>query len=79
MRPVQFNAYKLRESGDEFRFIGYGQLLHDEGETEDVCIMAPSVSGYDLGAARFKKTDEHTIYFLVVPAEFEKHFEEGEK
>lgn len=77
MRPVQFNTYLRRENGDEFRFIGYAQVIHDGEEPRDVCLMAPVCSGFEIAAEQHKRTPEHTVYYIVEPDDFAEFFDEG--
>lgn len=75
MRPVRFTTYTQKGTGYDFRFIGYGQMLVDgEDKPKDVCIMAPGVSDAPQ-SAYFRPSDEHTVYFIVDPDEFEEHFD----
>lgn len=75
MPPVRFTTYFHRESGQDYRFIGYAELENDKGDRSDVCLFAPVVSGFD--AAAQKKSDEHTVYLICEPKDFEALFGEG--
>lgn len=77
MRPTQFSTYIRRDTGDEYRFIGYAQVVHDEAEPKDVCLLTPVCSGFEIAAEKHKRTPEHTIYYIVEPEDFANYFDEG--
>lgn len=82
MSPVRFNTYIEKSSGLEYRFIGYGEMLFDETETQpsgrkDVCIFAPVTSGFTLAEHRERKPD-HTVYLIADLVDFPSLFREGE-
>lgn len=72
--PVRYGTYRRKDNGVEYRFIGYVEQLA-EGDN-DLCLMAPSVSGFDLSAQSLKQSEDHTIYAVVRQSRFDEAFEE---
>lgn len=68
MKPSQFTHYLLRESGEEYNFLGYGEMLHDTAEPTTVCILSPIISGFapnpPAGHTRFIICDEDDFAVL---------------